>query len=72
MDSFTTNTLGRSKERVEYLMPLYDFKCEYCLEVTEINEPVPPACSTCGNAMKRIWSAPAVQFKGSGFYSTGG
>lgn len=53
-------------------MPLYDFKCECCLEVTEINEPVPPACSTCGNAMKRIWSAPAVQFKGSGFYSTGG
>jgi putative FmdB family regulatory protein len=72
MDSFTTSTLGRSKEGVKYLMPLYDFKCECCLEVTEINEPVPPACNTCGNTMMRIWSAPAVQFKGSGFYSTGG
>ena len=72
MDSFTTNTLGRSKERVGYLMPLYDFKCEYCNEVIEINEPDSPPCGTCGNAMKRIWSAPAVQFKGSGFYSTGG
>jgi putative FmdB family regulatory protein len=53
-------------------MPLYDFKCECCLEVVEINEPIPPACNTCGNTMMRIWSAPAVQFKGSGFYSTGG
>ena len=72
MDSRTTSTMGRSKERVEYLMPLYDFKCGYCTEVIEINEPIAPACGTCGNLMKRIWSAPAVQFKGSGFYSTGG
>jgi putative FmdB family regulatory protein len=53
-------------------MPLYDFKCNYCKEVIEINDPIPPSCSTCGNPMMRIWSAPAVQFKGSGFYSTGG
>jgi len=53
-------------------MPLYDFKCNYCKEVIEINDPTPPSCSTCGNPMMRIWSAPAVQFKGSGFYSTGG
>ena len=57
---------------IGYKMPLYDFKCEYCTEVIEINEPIAPACGTCGNLMKRIWSAPAVQFKGSGFYSTGG
>ncbi len=72
MESRTASTMGRSKERVGYLMPLYDFKCEYCTEVIEINEPIAPACGTCGNLMKRIWSAPAVQFKGSGFYSTGG
>ena len=53
-------------------MPLYDFKCQCCNEVIEIDEPVPPPCSTCGNTMLRIWSAPAVHFKGSGFYSTGG
>lgn len=53
-------------------MPLYDFKCETCNDVIEINEPIPPACETCGMTMMRIWSAPAVQFKGSGFYSTGG
>jgi putative FmdB family regulatory protein len=53
-------------------MPLYDFKCQCCNEVIEIDEPVPPPCNTCGNTMLRIWSAPAVHFKGSGFYSTGG
>lgn len=72
MDSRTTSAMGRSKERVEYLMPAYDFKCNYCNEVIEINEPIAPSCGTCGNTMARIWSAPAVQFKGTGFYSTGG
>ena len=56
----------------DLLMPLYDFKCECCNEVIEINEPDSPPCGICGNTMIRIWSAPAVHFKGSGFYSTGG
>jgi putative FmdB family regulatory protein len=56
----------------DLLMPLYDFKCEYCKEVIETDKPDSPSCGTCGNVMMRIWSAPAVQFKGSGFYSTGG
>jgi putative FmdB family regulatory protein len=56
----------------DLLMPLYDFKCECCNEVIEIDEPDSPPCGTCGNTMIRIWSAPAVHFKGSGFYSTGG
>ena len=54
------------------LMPLFDFKCNYCTDVIEINENIPPACKTCGEVMQRIWSAPAVKFNGSGFYSTGG
>jgi putative FmdB family regulatory protein len=53
-------------------MPAYDFRCEYCKEVIETNQPDSPSCGTCGNAMVRIWSAPAIQFKGTGFYSTGG
>jgi putative FmdB family regulatory protein len=53
-------------------MPLYDFKCETCNDVIELKEPYAPGCVTCGMTMVRIWSAPAVQFKGSGFYSTGG
>lgn len=53
-------------------MPMYDFKCTVCTDVIEINVNEPPGCPTCGETMQRIWSAPAVQFKGSGFYSTGG
>jgi len=53
-------------------MPLYDFKCNYCNSVIEIDNPNPPMCTTCGNTMARIWSAPAVHFKGTGFYKTGG
>jgi putative FmdB family regulatory protein len=68
-----TQTMGTyAKICIGYNMPLYDFKCQCCNEVIEIDEPVPPPCSTCGNTMLRIWSAPAVHFKGSGFYSTGG
>lgn len=53
-------------------MPLFDFKCVCCTEVIEINENIPPACTTCGETMQRVWSAPAVKFNGTGFYSTGG
>lgn len=53
-------------------MPLYDFKCNTCKEVIELRENIPPACKTCGEVMARVYSAPAIQFKGTGFYKTGG
>jgi putative FmdB family regulatory protein len=52
------------------IMPRYDFKCNVCQEIKEVTEPIPPACTTCGEQMVRVWSAPGIQFKGSGFYST--
>lgn len=53
-------------------MPRYDFKCETCTEIIEVTENIPPMCTTCNNTMVRVWSAPAVKFNGTGFYSTGG
>jgi putative FmdB family regulatory protein len=53
-------------------MPLFDFKCNCCSDVIEVSENIPPACKTCGETMQRIWSAPAIKFNGTGFYSTGG
>jgi len=53
-------------------MPAYDFKCPACTTIVEVNENIPPSCPTCAEVMVRIWSAPAIKFKGSGFYSTGG
>jgi putative FmdB family regulatory protein len=53
-------------------MPAYDFKCSACTTIVEVNENIAPPCPTCAEVMVRIWSAPAVKFKGPGFYSTGG
>jgi len=54
------------------MSPTYDFRCDYCGTVTEIQEPLPPRCAVDGQTMIRIWTATPVHFKGSGFYSTGG
>ena len=51
-------------------MPRYDFKCETCLSIIEVTENIPPMCTTCHGTMVRVWSAPAVKFNGSGFYTT--
>jgi len=56
---------------------IYDYKgpqCEAVLSVERsIHEtPKPPACVPCHITMNRIYDAPSVQFKGSGFYSNGG
>lgn len=55
-------------------MPLYEFRCESCGHTMEtilaFSDPLPTACETCGGAVKKLLSAPAVQFKGSGFYLT--
>jgi putative FmdB family regulatory protein len=53
-------------------MPLYDFKCTTCNEVTELKENIAPPCNTCNNTMQRVWSTVAVKFNAPGFYSTGG
>ena len=51
-------------------MPKYDFKCMTCSEMVETNETIPPICGTCSGTMQRVWSAPAIKFTGTGFYST--
>jgi putative FmdB family regulatory protein len=55
-------------------MPLYEFQCQQCGKRTEVlqrfEDPPPAACPACGGDLKKLFSAPAVQFKGSGFYVT--
>ncbi len=55
-------------------MPLYEFRCESCGHETEMlmafSDPIPTTCEACGGPLKKLLSAPAVQFKGSGFYLT--
>jgi putative FmdB family regulatory protein len=55
-------------------MPLYEYKCRKCASVLEVIQKVSDSplteCPKCGGRLKKVLSAPAIQFKGSGFYIT--
>ena len=55
-------------------MPLYEYRCKKCGHVFEkivkfSDKPI-KKCPECGGAVEQTISAPAVQFKGSGWYVT--
>ena len=53
-------------------MPLYEYRCTRCGKLTEalqrLGEAPLSECPHCGGALERIASAPALHFKGSGWY----
>ncbi len=54
-------------------MPLYEYQCpkDGTFElVRKFSDPPLEACPTCGGAIEKLVSAPAIQFKGSGWYIT--
>lgn len=55
-------------------MPLYEYRCTGCgeqLEVLQhIGDPPVTVCARCGGTMEKVLSAPALQFRGSGWYVT--
>lgn len=55
-------------------MPLYEYQCQVCGERVEViqkhSDPPYAHCPKCSGDMKKLMSAPAIQFKGSGFYKT--
>ena len=56
-------------------MPLYEYKCTACHKHTEkiqkFSDPEITACPHCGGMLERVLSAPAVSFKGGGWYADG-
>jgi putative FmdB family regulatory protein len=55
-------------------MPLYEYKCDKCGNLFEVmqkfaDEPL-KTHQDCGGTVHRLLSAPALQFKGSGWYIT--
>lgn len=55
-------------------MPLYEYRCSKCEQKFEIiqkfsDEPL-TLHEACGGPVERLVSAPALQFKGSGWYIT--
>ena len=55
-------------------MPIYEYQCQKCghrLETMQrISDPPLTECPECRGALKKLISAPAFQFKGSGWYVT--
>lgn len=55
-------------------MPIYEYQCDECGHRTEaiqrLSDPPLSDCGECGGPVRRLISAPAVQFKGSGWYVT--
>src|SRR5215831_14024539 len=55
-------------------MPIYEFECRKCkahLEVFQkVTDKPPVRCRKCGGRLERLVSAPAIQFKGAGWYVT--
>jgi putative FmdB family regulatory protein len=55
-------------------MPLYEYQCASCGDVFEVMQKFSDAPLTrhekCGGQVERLLSAPALQFKGTGWYIT--
>ena len=55
-------------------MPLYEYQCTKCKRRTEkiesVSGPHLKKCPHCGGKVEPLLSAPAIQFKGSGWYVT--
>jgi putative FmdB family regulatory protein len=55
-------------------MPLYEYECDTCGHRFEVIQKFSDApierCPKCGGSVHKMQSAPAFQFKGSGWYIT--
>jgi putative FmdB family regulatory protein len=55
-------------------VPLYEYRCKNCGHVFEkiqsFSAPEEKECPVCQGPVEKLLSAPAVQFKGSGWYVT--
>jgi putative FmdB family regulatory protein len=56
-------------------MPLYEYECTTCLKHTEkiqkFSDPEITICPHCDGVLERVLSAPAISFKGGGWFADG-
>jgi putative FmdB family regulatory protein len=55
-------------------MPIYEYQCRKCQHrferIQKFSEPPVRKCPKCGGPVEQLLHAPAVQFKGAGWYVT--
>jgi putative FmdB family regulatory protein len=56
-------------------MPLYEYECTSCQKhvekIQKFSDPEITICAHCGGRLERVVSAPAIAFKGGGWYADG-
>ena len=55
-------------------MPTYQYRCTQCGDESEVvqkfSDPALTQCARCSGALRKVFNAVGVVFKGSGFYRT--
>ena len=55
-------------------MPTYEYRCRDCGHsfdiVQKMSDDPLTHCPECGGPLRKVFTAPAISFKGSGFYAT--
>lgn len=55
-------------------MPLYEYQCESCNHrferIQKYADPPIDTCPNCAGKTRKLFSSPAIQFKGTGWYIT--
>ena len=53
-------------------LPLYEYQCTKCKhtfeKIQKFSDPPVTKCPECGGKVEQLLSAPAIQFKGAGWY----
>jgi putative FmdB family regulatory protein len=69
------NLTGSHPPGTTAAMPLYEYECTECHERTEkiqkFSDPEITVCPHCSGHLERVLSAPAIAFKGGGWYADG-
>jgi putative FmdB family regulatory protein len=55
------------------VVPLYEYQCGRCGRfevIRKFSDAALTVCPTCGQEVQKLLSAPAIQFKGTGWYIT--
>lgn len=55
-------------------MPLYEYECGACgsrfERIQKFSDALLTTCPSCGGEVQKLFSSPAIQFKGTGWYIT--
>jgi len=68
------NPKQQRRTELNRYMPIYEYECRKCKAHTEafqkLSDKPLTKCKKCGGRLDKVISAPAIQFKGSGWYVT--